>query len=168
MINELKDKVIDGYSISRDEALLLADTPDSRLDELCRAADEIQRHFFDNDFDMCAVISVKGGRCSENCRYCAQSSCAQVPVPAHSMISPDELAANAQLRNIDGIRHYCLVSTGRRVSDSDIAYICEGISPHHRRLLEGEPSPARRVAPQRAERFLRAERPVAHLQAREC
>ena len=32
MINELKDKVIDGYSISRDEALLLADTPDSRLD----------------------------------------------------------------------------------------------------------------------------------------
>lgn len=45
MINELKDKVIDGYSISRDEALLLADTPDSRLDELCRAADEIQRHF---------------------------------------------------------------------------------------------------------------------------
>lgn len=128
MINELKDKVIDGYSISRDEALLLADTPDSRLDELCRAADEIQRHFFDNDFDMCAVISVKGGRCSENCRYCAQSSCAQIPVPAHSMISPDELAANAKLRNIDGIRHYCLVSTGRRVSDSDIAYICEGIS----------------------------------------
>ena len=52
----------------------------------------------------------------------------RIPVPAHSMISPDELAANAKLRNIDGIRHYCLVSTGRRVSDSDIAYICEGIS----------------------------------------
>ena len=127
MINELKDKVIGGYSISRDEALLLADTPDSSLDELCNAADEIQRHFFDNDFDMCAVISVKGGRCSENCRYCAQSSCAKVPVPAHSMISPDELAANAQSRNIGGIRHYCLVSTGRCVSDRDIDYICEGI-----------------------------------------
>lgn len=124
----LKDMVIDGYSISRDEALFLAGIPEQQLDELCSAADEIQRHFFGDDFDMCAVISVKGGRCSENCRYCAQSSCANVPVPAHSMISPDELFSNAMLRNIDGIRHYCLVSTGRRVSDRDIDYICNGIS----------------------------------------
>lgn len=123
-IETLKEKVIQGGEITREEALFLADQP---LEPLCTAADEIRKYYYKDDFDLCAVISVKGGRCSENCRYCAQSTCATVPVDFHPMIDPKTLAEEARKRDLRGIRHYCLVSNGRRVSDKDIDRICEGI-----------------------------------------
>lgn len=63
-INDLKDKVISGGLITIDDALFLSEAD---LDDLCKAADEIQHTFFGNDFDICAVVNVKGGKCSENC-----------------------------------------------------------------------------------------------------
>ena len=123
-IETLKEKVLHGEHITRDEAIFLADQP---LEALCIAADEIRNHYFKDDFDLCAVISVKGGQCSENCRYCAQSTCAKVPVEHHAMIDDQTLLKEAEKRNLRGIRHYCLVSNGKRVSDRDIDRICEGI-----------------------------------------
>ena len=43
------------------------------------------------------------------------------------MISPELLLRHARLRNLHDIRHYCLVSSGKRVSDKDIDKICSGI-----------------------------------------
>ena len=74
---ELQKKVVQGYKITKEEAMMLAEQP---LEELCTAADEIRKAFGGDDFDLCAVVSVKGGQCSENCRFCAQSTCAKVPV----------------------------------------------------------------------------------------
>ena len=55
-INDLKDKVISGGLITIDDALFLSEAD---LDDLCKAADEIQHTFFGNDFDICAVVNVK-------------------------------------------------------------------------------------------------------------
>lgn len=124
ILQDLKKKVLDGKDISKEEALFLAE---QELEELCRAADEIRERFFEWDFDFCGVISAKGGRCSENCRYCAQSTCASVPVKGHPMVSPKVLLQDAKLLDGKGVRHYCIVTSGRRVSDREIALISEGI-----------------------------------------
>ena len=58
-INDLKDKVISGGLITIDDALFLSEAD---LNDLCKAADEIQHTFFGNDFDICAVVNVKGGK----------------------------------------------------------------------------------------------------------
>ena len=65
-IDKLKNKVLNGGQITKEEALFLAE---GELNELACAADEIRRAYCKADFDMCAVMSVKGGRCSENCRF---------------------------------------------------------------------------------------------------
>ena len=70
MIEELKNKIFSGEMITKDEAMSLIDAP---LDELCKAADEIREKFCDNVFDICTIINAKSGRCSEDCKYCAQS-----------------------------------------------------------------------------------------------
>lgn len=127
-VEELKIKVTDGGEISREEALFLAEAD---LEELCREADEIRRHYFGQDFDLCAVISARSGRCSENCRYCAQSTCAQVPVERNGLIGTEELLKDASLRDSQGIRHYCIVSSGRRASDRDLDSLCESIRSVH-------------------------------------
>ena len=70
-VQTLKEKAMQGVSITKEEALSLADQP---LDELCQAANELREHFCDNVFDLCSIINGKSGKCSENCKYCAQSS----------------------------------------------------------------------------------------------
>ena len=71
IVGELKEKVENGGAISREEALELYEAP---LEELCRAADELRKKFCGNGFDICTIINGKSGRCSENCKFCAQSA----------------------------------------------------------------------------------------------
>ncbi|MGN0962627.1 MAG: biotin synthase BioB, partial [Clostridia bacterium] len=66
-----KEKVMNGKELTKKEALTLYEQP---LAELCRGADEIREHFCADRFDFCAIINGKSGRCSENCRFCAQST----------------------------------------------------------------------------------------------
>lgn len=120
-IEKLKEKVLSGGDITREEALFLAQ---GDLKELSEAANEIREHFSGSDFDMCGVISVKGGQCSENCRYCSQSTCAVYKVKPYAVLSVDEVLEHARLRASQGIRHYCLVSVGRRMGNRELDKIC--------------------------------------------
>ena len=67
----LTQQVMDGHQVTREEALWLSKQP---LEHLCRQADRIRRHFCKNTFDLCTIINGKSGRCSENCKFCAQST----------------------------------------------------------------------------------------------
>ena len=70
-VEQFGDEVIAGRQVTGEEALELYDQP---LAQLCAKADEIRRHFCGNGFDLCTIINGKSGRCSENCRFCAQSA----------------------------------------------------------------------------------------------
>ena len=70
-VNDLKEKVIAGLPITRNEALSLADAP---LTQLTSAADEIRQKICGNAFDLCTIVNAKCGKCSEDCKYCAQSA----------------------------------------------------------------------------------------------
>ena len=96
-----------GELISKEEALLLADAP---LEELTAAADEIRSHFCQSGFDICTIVNGKCGKCSEDCKYCAQSAhyhtaCSET----YPLLSTEEL--------VDGARHNkdCLLYTSRCV-----------------------------------------------------
>ena len=92
-IKEIKDKIIGGGKITYEEATYLVDAP---LEELCDAADELRRHFNGDEFDMCAILSVKGGRCTENCKFCAQSSCSSADIPSFEVRDADYVVADAK------------------------------------------------------------------------
>ena len=124
LVDDLKWKVLSGEYISKDEALFLAKAD---LTKLSDAADEIRNFYFERDFDICSVVSCKAGRCTENCKYCAQSSCSAENVKTRALISSDELLKDAKLRNSQNIRHYGLVASGRKLSDGEIDKICVSI-----------------------------------------
>ncbi len=123
-ISQLKDKVLSGGVISRDEALSLISAP---LDELCNAADEIRRHFCGDAFDMCTIINGKSGRCSENCRYCAQSAHYNTSCEEYSLLGTDELVKQALYNYERGVLRYSIVCSGRKLSDSEVDSLCESI-----------------------------------------
>ena len=123
-VQSLKEKVLGGGEITREEALFLAE---SEVGEVALAADEIRRGFLGEDFDVCGVISVKSGRCSEDCRFCAQSTCACEAVEARALLSTEEILEHARLRDSQGVRHYCVVSVGRMMGDAELWQICESM-----------------------------------------
>ena len=123
-VNELKGKVLNDTNITKDEALFLVNAD---LEEVASAADEIRKKNNGNNFDMCAIMSVKGGRCSENCKFCAQSSCSNADIPDYKVRDTDYVVADAKKRNKTGITHYCQVSSGRKVSREELAQIRENV-----------------------------------------
>ena len=50
----LKEKILEGYEITRQDALSLVEQP---LEELCAAADEIRKAFCSDGFDLCTMIN---------------------------------------------------------------------------------------------------------------
>jgi biotin synthase len=70
-ILDLKKKVLDGYSIAKEEAMGLINRD---FNTLASSAKEIQNFYCGNSFDFCTIVNGKSGKCSEDCKYCAQSS----------------------------------------------------------------------------------------------
>lgn len=62
-IQDLKEKVLGGHEINREEAIKLLS---ENLQELCDAANEIREKFHGDDFDFCSIVNARSGRCSEN------------------------------------------------------------------------------------------------------
>lgn len=123
-VAELKNKVIRGELITKDEALTLADAP---LKELTKAADEIRRQLCGNTFDICTIINGKSGRCSENCKYCAQSSFYKTCVEEYPLLSTEKIVEQAIHNYEQGVLRYSIVCSGKKLSDSEVDKLCESI-----------------------------------------
>lgn len=124
-ISELKQKILDGYQITRDEALQLLKEP---LEELTLAANELRITLCGNRFDMCTIVNAKCGKCSEDCKYCAQSahyhtSCED----SYPLLDTESLLKDAKRNKELGVLRYSIVTSGRRLSVDEVDRVCESI-----------------------------------------
>lgn len=71
MLKNISDSVLNGDKIDKKTALELLNYD---LEELTMWEDKICEYYCGNYFDLCTIINGKSGRCSENCKFCAQSS----------------------------------------------------------------------------------------------
>jgi len=121
-VEEIKDKVLAGGKISREEADFLADAP---LDELCDAADEVTRRFLGTKMDSCSIVNARSGLCGEDCKWCAQASRHHTGCATYNILDPDEVLEAAQRNEKAGIKRFSLVTSGRAVSGSDLDKFCD-------------------------------------------
>ena len=120
----LKQKIFDGEQITKQEAIELYEQP---LSELCRNADEIRRHFCSNGFDICTIINGKSGHCSENCRFCAQSSHNHTDAAEYPLLSTEEIVEQAKINDKQGVLRYSIVTSGKRLPDAEVNKMCEAV-----------------------------------------
>ena len=124
IIDSLKNKVIEGNLITKEEAKELLSAP---IDELCAAANEIREHFCGNGFDLCSITNAKCGKCSEDCKFCAQSAHYDTAVTYYSLKSGDEMTEEAVHNENQGILRFSLVTSGRSLSPKEIDSVCDSI-----------------------------------------
>lgn len=124
-VEQLKNKVLGGGEVTREEALGLMDTP---LEELSQAADQLREHFCGDRFDMCTIVNGKCGKCSEDCKYCAQSAHYQTSLEEnYPLLSTEELVKGAAENKRQGVLRYSIVTSGRKLSDREVDQVCESI-----------------------------------------
>ncbi|MEG0133891.1 MAG: biotin synthase BioB [Clostridium sp.] len=121
-INEMKEKVLAGTAIEALEAEKLFEEP---LEELCAAANQIREYYCGNTFDICTIINAKSGRCSEDCKYCAQSAHYNTSCTEYPLLSKEEIVEGAKYNADRGILRYSLVTSGKRISDKEVDTICQ-------------------------------------------
>ncbi len=124
MVEKLKQKVLSGERIGKEEAMVLYEAP---LEQLCQSADEIRKHFCENIFDICTIINGKSGRCSEDCKYCAQSAHYPTKVEEYPLLSKEEIVTWAKYNDEKGVLRYSIVTSGKTLSDQEVEELCETV-----------------------------------------
>lgn len=72
-----------------------------------------------NEMQLCTLLSVKTGGCSEDCSYCAQSARYKTGVDAQKLMTTDEVMPHALAAKANGSTRFCMGAAWKGVRDGD-------------------------------------------------
>lgn len=121
-IQTLTDKVLAGGQLTDAEVYALAEHPDRQA--LRNGAAAITKAFVKPVFDSCSIINARSGRCSENCKWCAQSAHFKTGCETYDLVDPETCARAARLNKDAGVRRFSLVASGYAVRGAALTKIC--------------------------------------------
>lgn len=117
----LAAEIIDGRSLTRDDdlsSLVLAD-----LAELMQGADTIRQAHAGDKVDLCTIISGVSGRCSENCKFCAQSGHHHTDCDVYGLLDEETVVARARSDQEEGVDRFSIVDSGHSPTEEDFEKI---------------------------------------------
>ena len=114
---DIAKKIIGGECLKpSDDLNFLLTTP---LEKLQAGAQLIQKNFCGNHIDLCSIINGKSGRCSENCKYCAQSARHKTGVAEYDFLPTEKILEVALANEKAGVNRFSIVTSGRALSGED-------------------------------------------------
>lgn len=121
-IGILKEKVLGGGQITREEALFLAQQEAKQ--DLYKAAGEIRDNKMGRRFDTCSIVNARSGRCSEDCKWCAQSAWFKTRIEEYELVDEKTCLELARLNAEYGVDKFSFVTSGKALSDRNIDILC--------------------------------------------
>ena len=98
-----------------DELKKLYDLPFFDLIQRSRKVHEA--HWPENEVQLCTLLSIKTGGCSEDCSYCAQSARYSTPVEAERLMEKDDILERAKFARENGSTRFCMGAAWKGVKD---------------------------------------------------
>ncbi|HXC35720.1 MAG TPA: biotin synthase BioB [Candidatus Acidoferrales bacterium] len=128
-ISDLGGRVLAGGAISRVEAMFLFDLKDSAdIFDLLSQANRIREKFKGNKIHLCSIVNAKAGACSENCKFCAQSSFYQTGSPKYGFVDPEPVLEAAEEANKNGVTAVGLVAAWKGLNEGPMLdEVCDRI-----------------------------------------
>jgi biotin synthase len=116
-VKTMEEKVMDGQSISFQEAMQLART--EHVEALFTSADRIREKYRGKRMDLCTIMNAKSGKCPENCRFCAQSDHYSTGVEVYPLVGLDKVLKMAGEAELEGVHRFSLITSGGALSKAD-------------------------------------------------
>jgi biotin synthase len=85
------------------------------FDLLTQAREVHQANWPSNEVQLCTLLSIKTGGCSEDCAYCAQSARYDTGVKAERLMTKDEVLERAHAARAGGATRFCMGAAWRGV-----------------------------------------------------
>ena len=111
-VRRLKEKVLAREQLTAEEVYSLVGAPSQALRD---AAAEITAAFCPRRFDSCSIVNARSGKCSENCKWCAQSAHYPTGCDTYPLIGHDQCMEMARHNAAHGVMRFSLVASGRSV-----------------------------------------------------
>lgn len=89
------------------------------FDLISRARATYLEHWSGNEVQLCTLLSIKTGGCSEDCGYCAQSARYQTGVKAERLMATAEVLEVARRAKENGSTRFCMGAAWKGVREGD-------------------------------------------------
>src|SRR2546426_5198694 len=80
------------------------------------------QHWRGEEVQLCTLLSIKTGGCSEDCAYCAQSARYDTGVAANRLMSTAEVMAVARRAKADGATRFCMGAAWKGVREGTVQF----------------------------------------------
>lgn len=120
---ELADEIISGKRLSKNDDLAFFAEAD--LEELCEGADKIRKTLCGDFVELCSIINGRGGACSENCKFCAQSSHHNTGVQKHEFLEKEIILEDCKRHEAKGVHRYSIVTAGKSMCGDNLKKECD-------------------------------------------
>jgi biotin synthase len=89
------------------------------FDLISRAREAYRAHWAENEVQLCTLMSIKTGGCSEDCSYCAQSSHYDTGLSRESLAPLPRILETAERARANGSTRFCMGAAWKGVTEND-------------------------------------------------
>lgn len=125
---ELAEEIIDGNIPDNNILKKILSIPDSAAVAMLAGADLIREEYFGREIHLCTICNGKSGKCSEDCKFCSQSSFSNTEAPVYKLLEKDELVKEGVYAGRTPINRYSIVTTGKGLPDNDVKAVSEAMA----------------------------------------
>jgi biotin synthase len=83
--------------------------------------------YFRGYIETCAILNAKSGKCSSDCKFCAQSRKFKLKIKTYPLVGKEKLISSALDAFEKGIDRFSFVTSGISVNKEELKTICEAI-----------------------------------------
>jgi len=126
-IRKIGEKVLEGENVGMKDVLPLLGTKGPDILDLAAVANRVREEFNGNEIDLCSLLNVKSGRCSEDCVFCAQSAHHKTEAPIYPLMDMNRIVKEAREAQKKGTGRFCLITSGRELNDKEFETILRAL-----------------------------------------
>lgn len=86
---------------------------------------ELSSQYMSKNIEFCSLVNARSGKCSQNCKYCAQSSHYRTDIETYPLIDKKDVLKAAKEAKEYGVNHFAIVTSGKDPEEENFDKIIE-------------------------------------------
>jgi biotin synthase len=121
-------EVINGKQISKEDALSLFNLD---IENLFFMSSKIRKKYKGNNVKVCSIINAKSGQCSQDCKFCAQSSFNKTDVKVYPLLDNNKIK-EVSYKALENVGCFGIVSSGNSLNNQEVERLCQMFKEHEK------------------------------------